>query len=305
MVVRDRLNELFAQSKHADGKHSENIEKSTPKQDEGISEVLHKAEAMFEKIKEYKINVNDIRELHYRILQEPFKKEREKLQAHQDQLAKTLSMKGNEIQSELKVEEESLEKMLSNKKMTQIEFMIFKLKTSLVSSLSITFHESLGGYSQMETEFKLKTKDELLKKIKISDKELNPEEIEQKIMMGDMSMFSDEDNQRTEEARMMLIEIQDRHEDILKLEAKVMTLHCLVHDTMNLVRSQGEILDRIENSVEIATMKVARGEDELSKAQKYQTSSRKKKICLVGSAVIVVLIVIVVAIFDPTKPIIQ
>ena len=157
----------------------------------------------------------------------------------------------------------------------------------------------------METEFKLKTKDELLKKIKISDKELNPEEIEQKIMMGDMSMFSDEDNQRTEEARMMLMEIQDRHEDILKLEAKVMTLHCLVHDTMNLVRSQGEILDRIENSVEIATMKVARGEDELSKAQKYQTSSRKKKICLVGSAVIVVLIVIVVAIFDPTKAIIQ
>ena len=247
MVVRDRLKELFSQSKHADGKYSENIEKSTPKQDEGISEELRKAEAMFEKIKDYNTNVNDIRELHYRVLQEPSKKEREKLQAHQDQLAKTLSMTGNEIQSQLKVEEESLEKMLSNKQMTQIEFMIFKVKTSLVSSLSITFQESLGGYSQMETEFKLKTKDELLKKIKISDKELNPEEIEQKILIGDMSMFSDEDNQRTEEARMMLMEIQNRHEDILKLEAKVMTLHCLVNDTMNLVKSQGEILDRIEN----------------------------------------------------------
>lgn len=251
MVVRDRLQELFSQSKHADGKHSENIEKSTPKQDEGISEVLRKTEEMFEKIKEYKVNVNDIRELHYRTLQEPSKNEREKLQEHQDQLAKTLSMKGNDIQSQLKIEEESLEKMLSNKSMTHIEFMIFKVKTSLVSSLSITFQESLGGYSQMETEFKLRTKDELLKKIKISDKELKPEEIEQKILMGDMSMFSDEDNQKTEEARMMLMEIQDRHEDILKLEAKVMTLHCLVNDTMNLVRSQGEILDRIENRLDL------------------------------------------------------
>ena len=99
----------------------------------------------------------------------------------------------------------------------------------------------------METEFKMKTKDELLKKLRISDKELDPEEIEQKILIGDMSMFSEEDNQRTEEARMMLMEIQNRHEDILKLEAKVMTLHSLVNDTMNLVKSQGEILDRIEN----------------------------------------------------------
>ena len=98
----------------------------------------------------------------------------------------------------------------------------------------------------MEREFKLKTKDELLKKVRISDKELNPKEIEQKILIGDMSMFSEQDNQKTEEARMMLMEIQDRHEDILKLEAKVMTLHCLVTDTMNLVRSQGEMVDRIE-----------------------------------------------------------
>ena len=246
MVVKDRLKELHAQSKHADGKCLENIEKSTPEQHEAIIEVLQKAEVLFEKIKEYKKNVNDIRESHYRILQEPSKKEREKLQAHQDQLAKTLSMTGNDIQSVLKVEEESLAKMLANKTMTPIEFMVFKVKRNLVSSLSITFQESLGGYSQMETEFKVKTKDELIKKIKISDKELDPEEIEQKILTGDMSMFSDEDNQKTEEARMMLMEIQDRHEDILKLEAKVMTLHCLVNDTMNLVRSQGEILDNIE-----------------------------------------------------------
>ena len=330
MVVKDRLKELHAQSKHADGRCFENIEKSTPKQDEGISEVLQKAEALFDKIKEYKNNVNDIRESHYRILQEPSKQEREKLKAHQDQLAKTLSMTGNDIQSELKVEEESIAKMLSNKTMTPIEFMIFKVKRNLVSSLSITFQESLGGYSQMETDFKVKTKDELLKKIRISDKELNPEEIEQKILIGDMSTFSDEDNQRTEEARMMLMEIQDRHEDILKLEAKVMTLHCLVNDTMNLVRSQGEILEKIEIryelnrhnlfsnmdvciylcaflnfSAEIASMKVEQGADQLNKAKDYQTSSRKKKICLVGGAVIVVLIVILVGIFDPTKSIMQ
>ena len=52
-------------------------------------------------------------------------------------------------------------------------------------------------------------------------------------------------------------------------------------------------------------MKVEQGTYELNKAKDYQTSSRKKKICLVGSAVIVVLIVILVAIFEPTKSIIQ
>ena len=246
MVVKDRTKDLHAQSNHADVKYFEKIERSTPKQNDNITEVLDKAEAMFEKIKSYKKNVNDIREFHFHILLEPSKKERERLQKNQDQLAKTLSLTGNEIQSELKVGEESLEKTLSKKTMTPTEFMIFKVKRNLFSSLSITFQECLGGYSQMETEFKLKTKDELLKKVRISDKELTTDEIEQKILIGDMSMFSEEDNQRTEEARMMLMEIQDRHEDILKLEAKVMTLHCLVTETMNLVRSQGEMIDRIE-----------------------------------------------------------
>ena len=246
MAVKDRLKELHAQSNQVDGKYLEKIEKSTPNENEEIRKVLQKAEAMFDKIRAYKKNVNDIREFHFHILQEPSKKERERLQENQDKLAKTLSLTGNEIQSELKVEEEILEKSLTKKTMTPIEFMIFKVKRNLVSSLSITFQECLGGYSQMETEFKMKTKDELLKKLRISDKELDPEEIEQKILIGDMSMFSEEDNQRTEEARMMLMEIQDRHEDILKLEAKVMTLHCLVTDTMNLVRSQGEMIDRIE-----------------------------------------------------------
>ena len=58
-------------------------------------------------------------------------------------------------------------------------------------------------------------------------------------------------------------------------------------------------------SVEIAAVKVEQGSNELRKAKKYQTSSRKKKICLVGSGVIVVLIVILIGIFEPTKSIIQ
>ena len=52
-------------------------------------------------------------------------------------------------------------------------------------------------------------------------------------------------------------------------------------------------------------MKVDQGAHELNKAKDYQTLSRKKKICLVGSVVIVVLIVILVAIFEPTKSIMQ
>ena len=58
-------------------------------------------------------------------------------------------------------------------------------------------------------------------------------------------------------------------------------------------------------SVELAAVKVEQGANELRKAKKYQTSSRKKKICLVGSGIIVVLIVILIGIFEPTKSIIK
>ena len=58
-------------------------------------------------------------------------------------------------------------------------------------------------------------------------------------------------------------------------------------------------------SVELAAVKVEQGANELRKAKQYQTSSRKKKICLVGSGIIVVLIVILIGIFEPTKSIIK
>ena len=85
-----------------------------------------------------------------------------------------------------------------------------------------------------------------MKKVKISDKELNPEEIEQKILRGDLSMFSEMDNRRAEETRRMMMEVQDRHEEILRLEAAALRLHWVFSDAMNLVQSQDELLTRIE-----------------------------------------------------------
>ena len=58
-------------------------------------------------------------------------------------------------------------------------------------------------------------------------------------------------------------------------------------------------------SVENAGVAVEKGMLELIEAKDYRASSRKKKICFVGSGVIVLLIIILVGIFEPTKSIIQ
>ena len=244
MVVKNRLKELQATSKYADAKYINLIE--IIKQNENISDILEKAEIMIGRIKEYKKKVNDIREIHHHFLQEPSKKARENLQEKQEIIAMILVKIGGEIQSDLKREEEFLSNVASRRTMTPSEFMNFRVQRNLVSCLSMTFQESWREYSHTESEFKVRTKDELLKKVKISDKELNPEEIEQKILRGDLSMFSEVDNRRAEEARRMMMEVQDRHEEILRLEAAALRLHWVFSDAMNLVQSQGELLTRIE-----------------------------------------------------------
>ena len=90
-------------------------------------------------------------------------------------------------------------------------------------------------------------------------------------------------------ARNALADIQERHQDIKRLEASISELHQLFLDMSVLVETQGELLDQIEYTVGQSVNYTGKAVEELRTAGKYQRKVRKKMCC-----VIIVLLVILI-----------
>ena len=90
-----------------------------------------------------------------------------------------------------------------------------------------------------------------------------------------------------------LADIQEKHEDIIKLARSVQELHELFVDMSVLVEAQGELLDQIEHHVVDAVEYAEAGVKELTKAKKLQQAARKKMVAVACCLMIVLAIVLV------------
>ncbi|XP_065890739.1 syntaxin-12-like [Dysidea avara] len=75
--------------------------------------------------------------------------------------------------------------------------------------------------------------------------------------------------------------IQQRYEDLRKLEQDVVTLNQLMRDIMVLVIEQGEQIDTIEQHVEYTQQKTVAGRKNLQKAEQLQKSNRRLCLCII------------------------
>ena len=90
--------------------------------------------------------------------------------------------------------------------------------------------------------------------------------------------------------------IEERHDEILKLERQVREIFELFNDLATLVDLQQESLDVISVNISNAQRKVADAEVELDSAADYQRKARNRKIC----CCLLVLCIIAVVVLIPT-----
>jgi hypothetical protein len=69
-------------------------------------------------------------------------------------------------------------------------------------------------------------------------------------------------------------------------------------DIANLVSQQGEMVDNIYQNVTRAEIDVDQAKDHLDKAEKYQKSARRKKLCLACVLIVVLLIILLVILIE-------
>lgn len=75
--------------------------------------------------------------------------------------------------------------------------------------------------------------------------------------------------------------LQEREEQIRRLEGDILDINTIFKDLSLLVHEQGETIDTIESNVEQASGNVEAGRDQLSQAANYQRRARKKVCVLI------------------------
>jgi len=297
MVVRDRLKEMQEASKYYKDGGAEEVEMKplNPKnKGPNVADFFEVAEEISLGISEIKKNVEDIKICQKRILTEPSKIEREKHQAKHGDLVDVNKSLGRKVQKLIRDETEKINKFETKGKFTSNELSELRLKKTQISTQSNRFLEVWTEYNTLQVEFRDKAKSALARNIKITNNNLTQEEIEEKLDTGDISVFSSAIIQETAAAKDQLVAIENRHAEILKLEAGIVEIHSMFIDLNNMVQMQGEMVSRIEDHVNSAVIDVERGREDLGKAEGFKKAANKKKFILAAILIVVVLIILLV-----------
>lgn len=112
----------------------------------------------------------------------------------------------------------------------------------------------------------------------------------------DVQVFTENLLSETAEAKRQLQDIEERHQQLLKIETMLEEVRDMFLHMAILIDNQQELIDRVEYQAEMAQNFVERGRDDLKKGEKSRKKFQKKKIILL-IVLIIILIVVLVLVF--------
>lgn len=85
-----------------------------------------------------------------------------------------------------------------------------------------------------------------------------------------------------------LQDLQERHDEIKKLESSILAVHALIEELAGLVKLQGEMIDNICDNISAAKDDAIKAEEDIFVSKKNMIQARKKK-CVILIIILVVL----------------
>jgi len=192
-----------------------------------------------------------------------------------------------EILANMKME---TEKLLAEKNVKQSEI---RIRRNIHQTLTQKFVQVVRDYQQTQQQYKVKMKEKVARQVRVVKPEATYEEIDQALRSGDTNAVYRAAilQQSADPVSEAYLNVADKYQDVLKLEQSIVELHQMFVDLALLVDQQGEMLDKIEFSVNAAENYVEEGNKELTKALVARKALRKKYFILF--LIIAVILVII------------
>ncbi|KIJ68995.1 hypothetical protein HYDPIDRAFT_172496 [Hydnomerulius pinastri MD-312] len=240
-------------------------------------------------LKAFNANVVRIDELHSRSLNNT---DDAAAQRHSSQLEELVE-DTSALSATLKRRIQALERQGGSGRDGQIR----KQQTALVKS---KFVDAIQNYQTVEQQYRQKYKQRMERQYKIVKPDATAEEI--RAVVNDDSggqIFSQAlmNSNRYGESRAAYREVQERHQDIKRIEQTIAELAQLFNDMSVMIEQQDETINTIEATAAIVEKDMEAGLGHTDKAVDSARSARKKRwICFILTVVILAIIAIIVAV---------
>ncbi|KAI8817545.1 t-SNARE [Fimicolochytrium jonesii] len=150
-------------------------------------------------------------------------------------------------------------------------------------------------YQEVQLRSKQKYRQRMEREIRIARPDATPSEVERALDSNNGQVFSQQLlSSRVGAQRTALQEVQNRHEEIHKIEQSVTELFTLFQEMQALLEQQQETIDVIETQVDDTHVNIEDGNKEMTQAIVHRKASRKKAwwICICVLILIVILVIV-------------
>ncbi|RWS28140.1 syntaxin-1A-like isoform X5 [Leptotrombidium deliense] len=173
-----------------------------------------------------------------------------------------------------------------------------RIRRTQQSMLWQMFREAMDNYNKAQLEYKEKCRNIIKLQLEVMGKQTTDEDLDNMLEKENTAVFTQELISDTQEARLTLSSIEDRHRDIITIEKSIRELRDLFLEMALTVEQQGESLNRIETHVSSAVTAVEKGEKQLEGAKATQKRTRKMKIWCYLLIIIIVVVLILSLVFS-------
>lgn len=171
-----------------------------------------------------------------------------------------------------------------------------RIRENLVNTLTRKFVEVMKEYQNAQTKYKTEIKKKVKRQVRIVKTDATTEEIDAVFKAGggsgDVLKNAILSGEPSDAVRNAYINVADKYQDVLTLEASVAELHQMFLDFALLTEQQGELLDQIEHQVKEASDYIDQGNTEMVEAIEIQKSIRYKQLCICMTILTVVGIIV-------------
>jgi len=171
-----------------------------------------------------------------------------------------------------------------------------RIRNNMHGNLCKKFTAVARAYGDVQTAYQNSSRERLARQCKVVRPDLKDEEIEAIVDQGDDAVFRDAilEHDLRDKARQALSYVENKHNDIVKLNNSIMELHQLFVDMSVLVAQQGELIDQIEDNCSMAAEYTSQGVKAIREAAVIQKKSRKKLCWIVILLTVLVIIIVII-----------
>lgn len=241
-------------------------------------------------------DVKEVNRLHDTVLWSSDKQDASTARKQRDRLMDSIKSRANTLNKQLKQLENENEKEAARGAARTAHRSESRIRRNQFACVAYRFRDVMSEYNDCQVRFRAKSKAKLQRQLEITGKPTSPAELEDLLENGEARVFTQGIVAQTDNARQMLQDIEERHEDIVKLERSIKELHGIFLDVALLVENQGETLDIIDKNVEETTVSVVNVTKQLDEAKKLKAKARRMKI-IIGLLIAAILLFIVLVIY--------